>query len=94
MGDLKVDFGALSGASSDIGAGANKIQSQLDQMDSALQPLRADWTGSASEAYQTAKSQWSQAITDMKQLLADIGNAVSTSHDDYHAGEQKNTGRW
>jgi WXG100 family type VII secretion target len=94
MGDLKVDFGALSGASADITSGANQLQSQLDQMDSALQPLRADWTGSASEAYQTAKTQWTQAITDMKQLLAEIGTAVSTSHDDYQAGEQKNTARW
>jgi WXG100 family type VII secretion target len=94
MGDLKVDFAALSGASADISAGANQIQNQLDQMDSALQPLRADWTGSASEAYQTAKTQWTQAITDMKQLLAEIGTAVSSSHDDYRAGEQKNTGRW
>lgn len=94
MGDLKVDFGALSAASADITSGANQIQSQLDQMDGSLQPLRADWTGSASEAYQTAKTQWTQAIGDMKQLLADIGNAVSTSHDEYHAGEQKNTGRW
>jgi len=63
-------------------------------MDSALQPLRADWTGSASEAYQSAKAQWTQAITDMKQLLADIGNAVSTSHDEYQAGEKQNTSRW
>lgn len=94
MGDLKVDFGALSAASADITSGANQIQSQLDQMDGSLQPLRADWTGSASEAYQTAKTQWTQAIGDMKQLLADIGNAVSTSHDEYHAGEQRNTGRW
>lgn len=94
MSDLKVDFGALSTASADISTGANKIQSQLDQMDSSLQPLRADWSGSASEAYQSAKSQWTQAINDMKQLLAEIGSAVSNSHDEYHAGEQKNTGRW
>jgi early secretory antigenic target protein ESAT-6 len=94
MGDLKVDFAALSGASADISTGANQIQSQLDQMDSALQPLRADWTGSASEAYQTAKTQWTQAITDMKQLLAEIGAAVSSSNDDYQAGERTNTARW
>jgi WXG100 family type VII secretion target len=94
MSDLKVDFGALSAASADINSGANQIQSQLDQMDSALQPLRADWTGSASEAYQSAKAQWTQAITDMKQLLADIGSAVSTSHDEYQAGEKQNTARW
>lgn len=94
MGDLKVDFAALQQAASDIKAGANQIQSELDNMDSSLQPLRADWTGSASDAYGQAKQQWTSAITDMQQLLDSIGQAVTSSHDDYNSTERANTARW
>jgi len=94
MGDLKVDFAALQTASADIKSGANQIQSQLNDMDSQLQPLRSDWTGSASEAYVQAKQQWTTAITDMQQLLDSIGQAVNSSHDDYSSTEKSNTSRW
>ena len=50
-GQLKVTFGALDGASGDIRGGANAIASRLDRLDSELAPLRADWTGSASESH-------------------------------------------
>ena len=56
--------------------------------------MRSDWTGGASEAYVQAKAQWTQAITDMKQLLTDIGTAVDSSQQDYTEGEKHNTNLW
>ncbi|GAA1238549.1 MULTISPECIES: WXG100 family type VII secretion target [Oryzihumus] len=91
---FKVEFGALQQAAGDIKAGANNIDSKLQQMDQSLAPLRSDWTGSASEAYTQAKAQWTSAIQDMKQLLADIGTAVDASHQDYSEGEKHNTNLW
>jgi len=93
-GNLKVDFGALEAAAADIMAGANQIESRLGQLESELAPLRADWTGAASESYQGAKAQWDSAIGDMKQLLADIGRAVTQSNADYQSTESRNAGRW
>lgn len=91
---FKVEFGALQQAADDIKLGANNIDSKLQQMDQALAPLRSDWTGSASEAYTQAKAQWTSAISDMKQLLAELGSAVQSSHQDYTEGEKANTNLW
>jgi 6 kDa early secretory antigenic target len=91
---FKVEFGALQQAAGDIKTGANNIDSKLSQMDQSLAPLRSDWTGGASEAYVQAKAQWTQAITDMKMLLADIGTAVDSSQQDYTEGEKHNTNLW
>ena len=81
---LKVEFGALDTAAADIGTRAN----------ADLAPLRADWTGEASAAYQSAKATWTRAIADMRQVLAQLGSAVSASNADYRAGEKLNAGRW
>ncbi len=93
-GQLKVTFGALEAAAGDIKTRASSIQARLDRLDSELAPLRADWTGAASSAYQQAKQQWSTAITDMQALLAQLGTAVDTSNSDYQGAENQNRSRW
>ena len=40
--DLKVNYGSLSTASSDLNSGATAIQSTLDNMDAELQQLAED----------------------------------------------------
>lgn len=91
---MKVNFGALDTASADIQNSANQVQGRLDQLDRELAPLRSDWTGSASEAYQVAKAQWTQAMVEMQQVLAQIGTAVGTSNQNYQSAERANTSRW
>ncbi|OLP56008.1 type VII secretion protein, partial [Salmonella enterica subsp. enterica serovar Javiana] len=75
---MLVDHGGLSAAAGDIAQGASKIESKLNDMDQALSPLKSEWDGSAKEAYTQAKQKWTQAITDMKLVLAEIGQAVET----------------
>lgn len=90
-GNMKVDFGALDGAASDIKSSGNQIQNRLDTLSHDLQPLQSDWTGNAQQAYQQAKSKWDQAAADMNQLLLQFGDAVSQSNSDYNGAESKNT---
>jgi len=94
MSDLKVNFGGLATAAADIQSGASHIESRLNDMDSSLQPLRANWSGEAATSYEAARAKWTAAITDMKALLAEIGRAVATSNDDYQATERANAARW
>ncbi|MFD5224386.1 WXG100 family type VII secretion target [Microbacterium sp. NPDC058342] len=89
-----MDFGTVEMAGTDLGSGANNIETKLTEMENALKPLQADWTGSASEAYTRAKAQWNAALTEMKQLLAEIGKQVIQDSADGHANEKKNEGRW
>jgi WXG100 family type VII secretion target len=93
-GKLAVDFGGLDRGHADITSGAGKIESRLDQLESELAPLRADWTGSASESYQQAKAKWDAAMGDIRLLLVDIGNQVATSNSDYQSTESRNTARF
>ena len=90
----KMQFGAVDTAGTDLVRGAGNIENKLNDMENALKPLQADWTGSASEAYVQAKAQWNAALTEMKSLLNDIGRQVSQDAADGQANENKNMNRW
>jgi early secretory antigenic target protein ESAT-6 len=89
---MLVDHGGLSQASGDISQAAGKIESKLAEMDQALAPLQSEWDGTAKEAYHDAKRKWTQALTDMKSKLAEIGTAVESSNQDYMDGDKKSAG--
>ena len=91
---FKANFEGIATAGADIVSGANKIEQQLNDMDAQLQPLRSDWTGAAAESYQQAKNNWTNGISDMKQLLTEIGNAVSQGGQDYQSTDSSNANRF
>lgn len=93
-GNLRVQFGSLEAASADISGSANKLESRIDTLESELAPMRASWEGDAQQAYIQCKSKWDQGMRDIKQLLAEIGTAVTQSNSDYQATERANAGRW
>ncbi|MGF2949099.1 WXG100 family type VII secretion target [Microbacterium alcoholitolerans] len=90
----KMQFGTVETAGTDIGSAANNLETKLNDMDTALKPLQADWTGEASEAYVQAKIQWTKAISEMKVLLADIGRQVIQDANDAQSNEGRNKSRW
>ncbi|MGC0142974.1 MULTISPECIES: WXG100 family type VII secretion target [unclassified Pseudactinotalea] len=91
---FKANFESISTAGADIVNGANKIEQQLNDMDTQLRPLQSDWTGAASDAYEQARATWTQTINEMKQLLAEIGAAVTQSGQDYQTTDSQNANRF
>lgn len=67
--ELKVNHGALDGASGDLASGGANIQSAPDTMDAELQQLKANWEGDAQMAYQDAKARWTEGMNGMRQVL-------------------------
>jgi early secretory antigenic target protein ESAT-6 len=89
-GKLAVSFGGLDGISGEIAAGVSKLEGRLNRLEQDLNPLKADWTGEAANAYQQAKIKWDGAIADLKATLAKTGTAVQDSRSEYKATESKN----
>src|ERR1043166_4427556 len=80
---IKVSFAGLAQGAADIGKSASMIQSHLDQLKKALQPLVSTWTGTAAENYGHFQGEWDKAAADLQQVLASIGTAVSRAGEDY-----------
>ncbi|WP_119695997.1 WXG100 family type VII secretion target [Microbacterium halotolerans] len=92
--NYKMQFGAVEMAGSDLGTSAGNIDTKLSEMEEALKPLQADWTGEASEAYLRAKAQWNSALAEMKQILQEMGRQVMEDAANGQASERKNQSRW
>lgn len=94
MNGISVQHAALDNAASDLMQTAKRIQQRLDTLEGELQPLRAEWTGQAEQAYVAAKARWDQAIQEMIALLAETGTAVSASNSAYRAADQRGAARF
>jgi WXG100 family type VII secretion target len=94
MGEIAVNFGQLSDAADNLGQTANKIQSELDELEQMLKPLVSTWEGAAQEAYMAAQAEWDKAAKNMQEICAKMGMAVNTANDAYQQGEKRNAGRF
>jgi WXG100 family type VII secretion target len=88
---LVVDFAAMQQAAADIQSAINKLNSDLDQLESDAQPLVSTWTGEAQQAYFQRQQMWSNAAKDLTQMLQAIQKALVDSTSDYHSTERTNT---
>ena len=91
---LKVNYGALDAASSDLDTGAKNIQNALDQMDTELQQLMTNWEGEAQLAYQHAKKEWTEGMTGMRDVLGRIGMLVAAANQDYGHTDRFNASKF
>ena len=92
--EIKVTFGALSAAQSDVSGTASRITTQMDDLRRFLAPMVASWQGEAAQDYQARQKQWDAAATDLASVLAQIGVALGAANDSYRQAENANAARW
>ncbi len=92
--EIKVTFGALAAAQSDVSGTASRITTQLDDLRRFLAPMVATWQGTAAEDYQLRQRQWDTAANDLTTVLAQIGAALGVANDSYRQAENANAARW
>jgi 6 kDa early secretory antigenic target len=92
--DIKVTFGALAAAQSDVSGTASRITTQLDGLRRFLAPMSATWQGEAAQDYQARQRQWDTAAADLTAVLAQIGVALGAANDSYRQAEHINAARW
>jgi 6 kDa early secretory antigenic target len=92
--EIKVTFGALATAQTDVSGTASRITQQLDELRRFLAPMVATWQGTAAQDYQLRQKQWDTAAADLTAVLAQIGVALGVANDGYQQAESLNAARW
>lgn len=92
--EIKVTFGALAAAQSDVSGTAARIATQLEDLRRFLQPMVATWRGTAAQDYQVRQKQWDTAAADLTAVLGQIGVALGAANDSYRQAENANAARW
>ena len=91
---MSVDFAALQVSSQTLAAKAKALQEYLDQLHTALQPIKATWYASGSSAGQAseqAETRLRNATNDIANIVGQFGGKVLEAHDLQLALENKNT---
>ena len=67
------------------------IEDETNDLEKALEAKLAQWEGSAKEAYWDAKAQWEKAISELNQVLGQLGAAVENIKSNYTETERSNS---
>lgn len=94
MESMSVKPAQVTELASQIRSGASGIQSQLDELDSEVSKLKAQWSGAAQDAYNTAHAQWTQSLQSMNELLQRIASATDEISQGYVTSDNSSAGRF
>jgi ESAT-6 family protein len=86
---LLVDHSGLEAGAQDLRCTVRDIEVRLNRLEADLGPLRSDWTGSAQQAYVSAKARWDSAMEEMRHLLEETSRNVTQSNADYRAADRR-----
>ncbi len=92
--EIVVEFAALQQASDDISRALSSMQSELDNINSQVQPLVHTWQSDAQQAFVQRKNEWTSAANDLHTLLTGIKTAVLRSAEIMQAREKANVAKF
>ncbi|WP_432835335.1 WXG100 family type VII secretion target [Dactylosporangium sp. CA-092794] len=92
--EIIVEFAALNQAAADISSALSSMQSELDNINSTVQPMVATWESDAQEAFLQRKAEWTTAATDLQTLLNGIKGAVLKAAEIMQAREKANVAKF
>jgi WXG100 family type VII secretion target len=92
--DLTVEFESVESLAETLAAAAGRISEILSTLGAEVSSLRSQWTGDASDAYDSAHASWTKDLTQMTAMLDEVSAAVGTAHNRYRTAETGNVQRW
>ena len=93
-GGVMVTFATIAEAAQNTQRTYQSLEQKLNDLHSYLQPLVSSWTGSAAEQYQAKQQQWTQAQTDLGNVLQTIGRVLDETEQAYRQTESSNAQQW
>jgi WXG100 family type VII secretion target len=91
---MKVEFEAITDAVARLGTAEAGIGATLSALDEQVARLRGRWSGEASDAYDRAQQEWTTAIRELNELLAQATASLTAARDGFRAAEDANIARW
>jgi len=92
MVEITVGYAAVATCSQEMQSASKNIESRLNELTTMLRHLQ--WENDARDAYTRVESDMKAAVEDMKQILAQISQAVSDAHDGYQQMEARGASAW
>ena len=75
--EIYVNYGRVDNVGLALADAVNAIQTILDGLQGAIQPLRATWAGVSEDEYEGVQLRWSDDITGMTSALSTYNDVLS-----------------
>lgn len=89
-----VEFAALEQGEADFLRTYSSLAGVIDDLERQLQTSLSEWNGSAQQAYYEAHMVWNAAMANLQSVLAHLGSAIGTAHENYQTAENSILSRW
>ena len=93
-GAVQVTFATIHEAAQRTASTNRTIQTLLSDLYALLQPIFAEWSGSAAEGFQYQHQRWVSAADDLNTVLQHISGVLLESHDTYGQAESAAQQLW
>jgi WXG100 family type VII secretion target len=91
---ITVTFSTISQAQADVANTVGRIEGQLSDLRSFLQPMVSTWEGGASSDYQVLQKRWDTAAADLNAVLGQISRLLGEAEASYRATENGIASTW
>ena len=94
MSDFDVTPDALRASAAALTDESGRLEDILAALAQRVQTLEGDWNGAARDAYAQAQSDWTEALDDLRTLLASIAERTVEIADGYDADDKASAARF
>lgn len=91
MAIVSVDSEALDAKSAEVRGTIDRLQSDINRMQSGLQSLSESWQGQASATFQSLVAEWRSTQAKVEESLSSINQALGYASVQYAETEAANT---
>lgn len=91
-GTIRVTPEQLASISGQLNGGASSIEGTLQQLESQVAPLGADWAGVAQQRFLALWEQWQRSSQQLHQSLTEIAQMMQQASAAYESNEQQVAG--
>lgn len=91
---ILAELAALEAGEADLRRAYQRLEDELDRLDSHLQTSLSAWSGEARAAYERVHHEWMLAARDMARQVDELHRYVARARHNFRASLQANHGMW
>jgi 6 kDa early secretory antigenic target len=91
---IYVNYSGTSNVVDDLSQADNAIQAVLTNLQDAINPLRATWSGASDDEYTTVQNRWNNDMAQMQAMLPQYSSTLDNMSNNYSSTDNRIAGQW
>jgi WXG100 family type VII secretion target len=93
-GNIYVSYGATGNVVDDLSSADSQIQGVLSNLQEAITPLQATWSGASDDEYTIAQNRWNSDMAQMQAMLPQYAQTLDDMGNNYGHTDTRIADQW